>query len=479
MKSIKINSLKRTKVVATMGPASSSKPIIKQMIEAGLNAARLNFSHGDHQNHADMIATIREVSQELTCPIAIIGDLRGPRLRIGDLVEGQVELTKGQPFCLTPEACQGNTAQVTISYPKLARDVSVGDRLLLDDGSIHLRVTRLTANHDIETTVIQGGELSSRRGINVPGVHLSIPPLTQKDLEDIDFAISQDVDYLALSFVQSANDIKTLKTLLAAKNSDIGVIAKIEMSGGLADIEAIVAESEAVMVARGDMALEMSFSEVPIAQKHIIATCRRNAVPVITATQMLESMISASKPTRAEASDIANAVFDGTDALMLSAETAIGKYPVETIATMTRIARRAEQAWREREVPKLPQLDPAASVESIVSHSSSMAAHHLQAAAIITYTRSGSTARHISRFRPDARILVLTPNARVYRQITLSWGVTPMLVESLDNTDLMTQAALDYAQRVEFAQAGDYVVVTSGNPAGPPGNTNLLRIEQI
>jgi pyruvate kinase len=476
---IRINSLKRTKVVATMGPASSSQPIIKQMIQAGLNAARFNFSHGDHKSHAKIIAIIRELSDELACPIAIMGDLRGPRLRIGDLEGDKIELIEGQPFCLTPEACLGNAERVSISYPKLARDVSIGNKLLLDDGSIHLQVARLTGNNEIETTVIQGGRLSSRRGINVPGVHLSIPPLTQKDLEDIDFAISQDVDYLALSFVQSANDIQTLKTLLAAKNSDIGVIAKIEMSGGLADIEAIVAESDAVMVARGDMALEMSFSEVPIAQKHIIATCRKNAVPVITATQMLESMISASKPTRAEASDIANAVFDGTDALMLSAETAIGKYPVETIATMTRIAQRAEQAWRSGEVPKLPQLDPAASVESIISHSSSMAAHHLHAAVIITYTRSGSTARHISRFRPDAPVLVLTPNARIYRQIALSWGVTPMLIENLDNTDLMTQAALDYAQKAEFARPGDYVVITSGNPAGPPGNTNLLRIEQI
>ena len=479
MRNFNLESRKHTKIVATLGPASNTKPIIKAMIEAGLNAARLNFSHGDHDSHAEIIATIRALSEELTCPIAIIGDLRGPRLRVGDIENGSVDLQAGQSFILTPESCLGNGERVNISYRKLAQDLTVGDMLLLDDGSIHLKVTRLHPNNDIEGTIVQAGTLSSRRGINVPGVNLSIPALTQKDLEDIDFAIGQEIDFLALSFVQSANDIQTLKTILAAKNSDIGVIAKIEMSGGLDDIEAIVDQADAVMVARGDLALEMSFREVPIAQKRIIAICRTKGVPVITATQMLESMITASQPTRAEASDVANAVFDGTDALMLSGETAIGHSPVNTIETMARIAGRAEQAWQRNEVAKLPEITPDPTIDDIISYSSTMAAQHLQAAAIITYTRSGSTARHICRFRPAANILVLTPNLKTYRHLALSWGVNSTLVENLDNTDVMTQTAIEYARFVGLGQAGDYLVITSGNPAGPPGNTNLLRIERL
>ena len=308
---------------------------------------------------------------------------------------------------------------------------------------------------------------------------MNLPPLTQKDLEDIDFAISQNFDFLALSFVQSANDVQTLKTILAAKNSDIAVIAKIELSSALEDIEAIVERADGVMVARGDLALEMSFKEIPIAQKRIIAICRRKAVPVITATQMLESMITASSPTRAEATDVANAVFDGTDALMLSGETAIGKYPLQAVATMSHIAVRAEQAWARGEVPKPPEITPEPTVEGIISYNSCITAQHLSAAAIITYARSGGAARQISRFRPAAPILVLTPNARLYNQLALSWGVSPIQIERLDNTEAMTQTAINYAQTYDIAYPGDYVVIASSDPSGPPGKTNLLKVEQV
>jgi len=470
---------KRTKIVATLGPATDDKEILRAMIKAGLNTARLNFSHGDHESHARKISMLRALSEEMQCPLAIIGDLRGPRIRVGEIDGGSVRLSEGQSFTLTPEVCQGNAERVSVSYPKLARDLKVGDTLLLDDGAIHVQVKRLWPGNQIESVVTQEGELSSRRGINVPGVNLSLPPLTQKDLEDIDFAIRHNIDFLALSFVQSANDVQTLKTILAAKSSDIAVIAKIEMSGGLEDIEAIVAEADGVMVARGDMALEMSYKEVPIAQKRIIAICRKSAVPVITATQMLESMVEASRPTRAEVTDVANAVFDGTDALMLSAETAIGQYPVQVIQTMTNIAIRAEEAWMKQEVASLPDIPPGPTVGDIISYSSSMAAQKLRAAAIITYTRSGGTARRISRCRPSVPILVLTPNARTYNQLVLTWGVNPILIENLVNTDEMTQTAIDYAKWLGLARPGDHVVITSGNPAGPPGNTNLLRIEPV
>ncbi|MEM7029218.1 MAG: pyruvate kinase [Chloroflexota bacterium] len=470
---------KRTKIVATLGPASSDKKILTAMIKAGLNTARLNFSHGDHDSHAKTIAILRELSESLNCPIAIMGDLRGPRIRVGEIENGSVALKTGQTFKLVPDTCLGNADRVSMSYPKLARDVSPGSRILLDDGSIEVAVTRILSGDTIEGTIVRGGVLSSRRGINVPGIHLNIPPLTEKDLIDIDFAVAQELDYLALSFVQSASDVQTLKTILRAKRSDIEVVAKIEMSGGLADIHAIVEEADGIMVARGDMALEMSYEEVPVAQKRIIAICRQHAVPVITATQMLESMITASKPTRAEVTDVANAVFDGTDALMLSAETAIGQYPLEVIQTMTRVAARAERAWLDDEVPCLPEIEPDPSVGEIISLSSAMAAESLDSATIVTYTRSGRTARRISRFRPSAPILVLTPNKRTYQKLVLSWGVNPILIDDLDNTDLMTKTAIKHAKSLGLADPGDHVIVTAGNPAGPPGNTNILRVETV
>lgn len=470
---------KRTKIVATLGPASSSREVFQAMVEAGVNAVRLNFSHGDHTSHAQNIVMVREVSQALGRPIPIIGDLRGPHIRVGAVEGDQITLVDGQTLILTPADCLGTPERVSVSYPKLARDVTKGSLLLIDDGSIHLRVTKLLSDDRIEGVIEHGGVLSSRRGINAPGIKLNIPALTQKDLQDIDFAIEQDVDFLALSFVQSADDIKTLKTILAAKNSDIAVIAKIEMSGAVDDIEAVVDEADAVMVARGDLALEMSFKEVPIAQKRIIATCRKKAVPVITATQMLESMINAAKPTRAEVTDVANAIFDGTDALMLSGETAIGRYPVETIATMTRIAIRAEEAWCSGEVHPLPEIVPQPEVDQMISYSSATIARYLKAAAIVSYTRSGSTARRISCFRPRSPILALTPVAKVCNQLGLVWGVTPALIDEINNTDCMTLTAVSNAVKLHLARSGDTVVITSGNPAGPPGNTNLLTVEQV
>jgi len=471
--------MKHTKIVATMGPASAQADIFQQMVTAGLNAVRLNFSHGDHASHAETVAMVRKISKSMGLSIPIIGDLRGPHIRVGKVEGGQIELKGGQTFILTPEQIIGTAKQVSISFPKLAGDLKIGSSLLIDDGNIQMRVTKLHGDGRIEGIIEHGATLSSRRGINVPGVHLSLPPLTQKDLHDIDFAIEQGLDFLALSFVQSASDIQTLKTLLAAKESDIAVIAKIEMSGAVQDISQIVKEADAVMVARGDLALEMSFKEVPIAQKRIIAECRKHAVPVITATQMLESMILANKPTRAEATDVANAIFDGTDAVMLSGETAIGKYPVETIATMSRIAARAEQAWREDEVPRPPHISPEQNVEHVISYYSANAADYLDIVAIVTYTRTGSTAQRISRFRPDPPILALTPNARTCHRLALSWGVFSETVADSNRSEDMINAATAHAQRLGRAHSGEYIVVTAGNPAGPPGNTSLIAIEQV
>jgi len=470
---------KRTKIVATVGPASQSRDVLREMILAGLNVVRLNFSHGDHDDHAIVIKHVRELSLELDTPVAILGDLRGPRIRVGEIEGDTINLAPQQKLVLTPEPVIGNTQRVSISFAGLAGDLKVGDRLLVDDGDVELRVERLEPGGDIHCSILQGGELSSRRGINLPGIRVSLPSITEKDKQDITFAIEQGVDFLALSFVQSADDVRSLKELLAHRGADIPVIAKIEKKGALDDIDAIIEESYGVMVARGDLALEMSFQEVPVAQKQIIAKCRAAAVPVITATQMLESMMTETHPTRAEATDVANAVFDGTDALMLSGETAIGRHPVESVATMATIAARAETAWLEHEVAELPELLPASSIGPAIAYLSHMTARHLKVAAVVTYTQSGVTARRVCRHRPHAPILALTPQPTTRRQLTLSWGVWPVLSDEIHHVDEVSNHAIEQVRRCELAQTGDAIVITAGTPFGVRGNTNLLKVERV
>ena len=337
---------KRTKIVATLGPASDSLDTLHRMILAGLDVVRINFSHGSHDYLDPLIKRVRKLSEEMEVPIPIIGDLRGPRIRVGEIEDHTVDLKTDQKICLTPHKTAGNHEFVSVSYPDMAKDVQIGSRILLDDGNIELEVEKIEVNGDVWCRVRQSGKLSSHRGINLPGLRVSLPSITRKDFIDIDFAVSQHIDFLALSFVQCADDVRRLKDHLAQKGADIPVIAKIERQNALDDIEEIVGEADGVMVARGDLALEMSLQEVPIAQKRIIDICRHAAIPVITATQMLESMIDKRKPTRAEATDVTNAILDGTDALMLSAETSIGRYPVEAVATMSTLAVSTETAWR-------------------------------------------------------------------------------------------------------------------------------------
>ena len=470
---------KRTKIVATVGPASQSPEVLRRMILAGMDVVRLNFSHGDYSSHADIIAQVRRLSQELAVPVAIVGDLRGPRIRIGEVEGGSINLAPGQPVILTPESVVGNPQRISISYSGLAGDLHEGDRLLIDDGDVELRVEQLPPGGDIQCRVIEGGSLSSRRGINLPGIRISLSALTDKDRQDVAFAVEQGIDFLALSFVQSAADVRNLKQLLAQLGTGIPVIAKIEKKGGLADLDGIVQEAYGVMVARGDLALEMSYQEVPIAQKNVIARCRAAAVPVITATQMLESMINMDHPTRAETTDVANAVFDGTDALMLSGETAIGKYPVESVATMATIAGRAELAWANREVSMPPELPACSTVDSTIAYLGHKAAHQLQAAAIVTYTQSGSTARRVCCHRPLAPIAALTPSPITQRRLALSWGVTPLLVEEIHDMAGISGHAIQDVQGCGLARSGDTIVVMAGIPLGQPGKTNLLKVEQV
>jgi pyruvate kinase len=469
---------KRTKIVCTIGPASENEDTLKGMIEAGMDVVRLNFSHGTYESHAAIIARVRHLSEESKRPIAIMGDLRGPRIRIGEIAGGSVELADGQPYILTTRQIVGDARQAMVSYPGLPGDLSVGNRLLIDDGDIELAVERIEGP-DIYCRVRDGGPLLSYKGINLPGISLQLKSPTEKDVQDVHFAVEQQLDFLALSFVQSADDVCRLKTLLAGLGAAIPVIAKIEKGGALSDLDAIIAEAYGIMVARGDLALEMSMAEVPIAQKTIISRCRALAVPVITATQMLESMVHEPRPTRAEASDVANAVLDGTDALMLSAETATGQHPVQAVATMAAIAARAEEAWRAGQVVCRQELPPQHSIDDTISYLSCLAARNLGAAAIFTHTVSGATARRVCRHRPMVPIIALTPEQSTLRRLSLSWGVRPFPVPKMEDTAEMGRVALAMAQQLGLAGPGEPIVITSGIPLGIPGSTNLLKVQII
>ena len=471
---------KRTKIVATLGPASDQEAVLRQMILGGLDVVRLNFSHGTAEYLRPLISLVRALSDELEIPIAIMGDLRGPRIRVGDIENNSVDLETGQQFVLTPETVPGDQRQVSVSYPRLGQDVQVGSLLLLDDGNIKIQVEKIETNGAVVGRVTQGGMLSSHRGINLPGLRVSLPSITQKDFADIDFAIEQNLDFLALSFVQSAEDVRQLKTYLAQKDSPIEVIAKVERRNALDDIKAIARTADGVMVARGDLALEMSIEDIPIAQKKIITVCRQLATPVITATQMLESMIEHSKPTRAEATDVANAILDGTDALMLSGETAIGHYPVETVTTMASIAANIERAWLGHELPGPVALDPPPEIEATVGYASQVVAKTLSARAIIIYTRTGQTAHLVACHRPFIPILALSDTPITRRRLALTWGVDSALTEEVYDTDRMIEVALFKAQECEAAGPGDTVVITAGTPPQQHRSlTNTLKVEQI
>jgi pyruvate kinase len=471
---------KRTKIVATVGPASDSEAVLRQMILAGMDMVRLNFSHSQPNYLIPLISRIRQVADEMKVPLAILGDLRGPRIRVGDIEGGSVALQTGGQLWLTPQTCLGTAGRVSVSYPHLAHDVQPGSLVLLDDGNIELEVEQIAANGEVCCRVLQGDTLSSRRGLNLPGLRVSLPSITAKDFADVDFAIAQDLDFLALSFVQSADDVRQLKAYLAQKEANIPIIAKIERKNALDDIEAITQEAYGVMVARGDLALEMSIQEVPIAQKRIIAACRQAAVPVITATQMLESMIEMPKPTRAEATDVANAILDGTDALMLSGETAIGKHPAEAIATMAAIARATEQAWFTGKLPGPPALNPPEEVEATVAYAGYVVARTLSARAIVAYTASGATARRVVCHRPRRPVLALSANPYTQRRLALSWGIQSALTDFITNTDEMVEIGTQQAQSCGLAGPGDRVVILAGTPPYfGSGRTNTLKVEEI
>jgi pyruvate kinase len=463
----------KTKIVCTLGPASATPDTIRQLMEAGLNVARINFSHGTHEQHAATIQMVREVAKSLQRPVAILGDLQGPRIRIGDL-KAPVMLEDGADVTLAPEG-QEREGDLPITYRELANDVHVGDRILINDGLLELVVLEIDAPR-ITARVLHGGKLTSHKGMNLPGVQVSAPSITDKDREDIVFAVQQDLEYLALSFVRKAEDITQLRALVS---KEMLIVAKIEKDSALDNIESIIKATDVVMVARGDLGVELPFEEVPFAQKRIISLCNRLGRPVITATQMLESMITHPRPTRAEASDVANAILDGTDAVMLSAETAAGQYPRLAVEAMSRIIHEIERHGRVQSREERRRVETAYSTEFAIAAASSAAVTMLGAPVLIVFTKSGFSARVVASQRPHVPILVLTDIPRTYRHLSLVWGVVPELVEHADTYEQMVKMALEAVRRRDLARTGDRVVVTAGVPFDVPGTTNMIKVETV
>ena len=464
----------RTKIVCTLGPASGNRDTLRSLMEAGLSVARLNFSHGTHEQHAATVALVRSTAADLGRPVAILGDLQGPRIRIGDLTAPR-QVSDGEVVVLVAgeDAAPG---QFPTTYEHLCDDLKVGDRILVDDGLIEL-VALDVGEHTVTARVLHGGMIKSHKGMNLPGVAVSAPSITDKDWADVAFAVEHRLEYLALSFVRRAQDIAELREKIP---KDMLVVAKIEKDSALENIESIVRASDAVMVARGDLGVELPFEKVPIAQKKIIALCNKLGRPVITATQMLESMITHPRPTRAEASDVANAIFDGTDAVMLSAETAAGQYPRLAVEAMTRIIMEIEKHLRVvRTDERHSTTDAVVSTEQAIAAAATSAVRSLGAPALIVLTKSGFSARVVASHRPNVPILVLTDQERTYRQLALVWGVIPCLVPHCDTYWDMVKVALAEVRLHGLAREGDRVVVTAGVPFDVPGTTNLMKVETV
>ncbi|MEW6274455.1 MAG: pyruvate kinase [Bacillota bacterium] len=469
--------MKRTKIVCTIGPASDSVDILVKMMQAGMNVARLNFSHGTREEHARRIDLIREAAARAGKNIALLLDTKGPEVRLG-VLEEPVMLKAGQKVILAAGKERGNAARLPVLFKDLPRQVVPGNTILIADGLIELKVISVRGD-EIECEVIHGGEVTSHKGVNVPDAALDLPAVTEQDREDIFFGIERNVDILAVSFVRRAADVLAVRQILAEAGAGLDVVAKIESREGVNNLDEIIAVADGVMVARGDLGVGIPVEEVPLVQKLIIKKCNQAGKPVITATQMLESMIHNPRPSRAEASDVANAILDGTDAVMLSGETAIGKYPVEAVEVMARIAVRVEASLPYTEILERAGKSPARTVTDAISHATCAAAQDLGAAAIITSTQTGYTARMVSKYRPRAPIIAVTPEMKVLRKLALVWGVQPLLIAPIKDTDSMIASAIEISLAAGMVKPGDLVVITAGVPVGMRGTTNLLKVHVV
>ncbi len=471
--------MRKTKIVCTLGPATDNEEVLRQMMLEGMNVARCNFSHATYDEHKKRMDMIKKLRKEVGQPVAILLDTKGPEVRVKNFKDGRVTLEEGQLFTLTADEVEGTKDKVSVTYNRLYEDLEVGMRVLIDDGLIEMTVEQVDRTN-IVCRVINGGVVSNHKGVNVPDVDLSMPYISDKDREDILFGISQDVDFIAASFVQKKEDILQLRRLLEKNGgSDIKIIAKIENAQGVTNIDDIIEVSDGIMVARGDMGVEIPYEEVPVIQKKIIKKVYRTGKQVITATQMLESMIKNPRPTRAETTDVANAVYDGTSAIMLSGETAAGAYPVEAVKTMVRIAERTEQDvdYRKRFYQNARETD--ADITNAICHASCTTALDLNAKAIVTVTKSGTSARMLSKYRPESDIISCATTEKVCRQLSLTWGVTPIVIKEEKEVFHLFDKAIQAAVKMKLLEAGDLTVITSGVPIGVSGTTNMMKVQVV
>ena len=467
--------VRKTKIICTMGPSTEKEGVLEQLMLAGMNVARFNFSHGDHEEQMGRLTQLRATREKLGLPVAALLDTKGPEIRLREFVEGKVMLEAGQTFTLTTDEIMGDENRVSVSYKDLPKDVAPGTHILIDDGLIEMTVTDVT-DTDIICKVINGGKVSNKKGVNVPNVELSMDYVSPKDYKDIVFAVKEDFDFIAASFVRTAADVKELRDILHEHGGDdIKIIAKIENHQGIQNIDEIIEAADGIMVARGDMGVEIPIEEVPIIQKMIIKKAYHAGKVVVTATQMLDSMMSHPRPTRAEATDVANAIYDGTSAIMLSGETAAGDYPVEAVETMVRIALRTEADINYISRLRARKTNEKPSITDAISHTACLMAGDLNATSIVTVTKSGRTARMISKYRPQSPIIGGCMSDKVCRQLNLCWGVIPLKIEEKQDADELFDHALERSKEAGLIQEGDTVVLTAGVPLGIAGTTNLLK----
>ena len=472
------NRIRRTKIVATLGPSSTSVTVLEAMIKSGLDVARLNFSHGSYSEHARRIRTLHRVARELDSPVAIMQDLPGPKDRTGKVKKGGVTLTAGDDFILTTRQVLGDEHQVTVDLPDLPKYVKLGDVVFLDDGNIKLEVMGITTT-DIKCHIATGGGLNDQRGINIPGVSFGATSITEEDWAHLDFGIKHKVDFVAVSFVRNADDILKVRRFLVEKGSSSMLIAKIERHQALDNLDEILEVADGAMVARGDLGVEIPIQKVPIAQKKIIQRCNQLGKPVIVATQMLESMVDSPRPTRAEVTDVANAIFDGADAVMLSEETAVGRYPIEAINMMSEVALETEAALPYEEILASKGKNLVTKTDDAISYAACHTASQLGAAAIVAFTTSGSTARRVAKYRPGVPVLAITPSKLISRQLILSWGVSAFRVPGARKVSQLFAEGATIAREAGIAVDGDLIIITGGVPVGVSGSTNLLKVEKL
>lgn len=470
--------MRKTKIVCTLGPSTEKEGVLREMLLAGMNVARFNFSHGSHTEHKGRLDALKALREELRLPVAAMLDTKGPEIRLKTFAKGRVNLSTGGTFTLTAEDVTGDETRCAITYPRLVGDVKAGDTILLDDGLVRLTV-QSTTDTEIRCRVENDGVMKDHKGVNVPGVKLSMPYMSQQDREDILFGVEQNFDFIAASFVRSAADVREIRSLLNQTGSSIQIIAKIENQEGVDNLAEIIAAADGIMVARGDMGVEIDFAEIPAIQKKIITLCLSHGKPVITATQMLESMIENPRPTRAEITDVANAVYDGTSAVMLSGETAAGKYPVEAIKTMDAIARKAESNTNYPKRMRQMEGEGRLSVAAATAHSACTTALDIGADAIITVSQRGTTARLVSHFHPGTQVIACLLDEQVRRQMALYWGVEPLMMPYARSTDELVDMAVQTSEKAGLVRKGNLVVVTAGIPVGVAGTTNMIRIYQV